>query len=120
MGPEEPKTNTLTIGGPGVTSQQSIVRLIDGADMRLSPGKHGQTPGARADHNVGIMGNYFDIYTIRDNTRITTAPGSPPSPVTQLCQTMTRPILFRSFLFAQRFEPTKVLAGRCEPGRAIV
>ena len=79
MGPEEPKTNTLTIGGPGVTSQQSIVRLIDGADMRLSPGKHGQPPGARANHNTRIMGNYFDIYTIRDNTRITTAPGSPPT-----------------------------------------
>ena len=80
MGPEEPKTNTLTIGGPGVTSQQSIVRLIDGADMRLSPGKHGQPPGARADHNARIMGNYLIFTQLETTLGLLRLRGLPPAP----------------------------------------
>ena len=55
----------------GTSHHQFIVRLIDGADMSLSPGKH----WARADHNAGITGNYFNNYTIRQQSLY--SPGLP-------------------------------------------
>ena len=92
----------------GTSHHQFIVRLIDGADMSLSPGKHGHT-GLVLTTMPGLRETIL-IFTQLDNS-LYTALGS-PSLVTQLCQAVTRPILFRSFLFAQRFEPTKLLAGR--------
>ena len=59
----------------GTGHHQFIVRLIDGADMSLSPGKHGHT--GRVLTTMPGLWETILIFTQLDNTRIT-ALGSPP------------------------------------------